>query len=258
MTTIEINKKYHTLPTAWNELSGRQLVYCMVLFSRTMSDARLQLELIRLLSGISPWQFFRAQVSELSEYFYLLDFLFKENTLTKNLLPNHKDFFGPADDLSNLIVSEYIFAESHYQQYKEQKSIADLNNLCAVLYRPAKANYDIETNPDGDVREAFNENLIGYYGSKISHWPTEVKLAILHFYEGCRIKLEADNPDVFGGGGDPLKRGILSVAINVADAGTFGDFSKVERLYLQTFLIGISESMDKVKKMEGQLKKQPA
>jgi hypothetical protein len=203
---------------------------------------------------MSRWRFFWANVDEMADHFYLLEFLMGENTLTKCVLPEYDDFYGPADGIGNIVVSEYVFTESHYQQWRDNNTDADLNSLCAVLYRPAKKGYDLRLNSQGDPRLPFNENLTGYYASRISKWPMAVKLAIVHFYEGCRGKLLQDYEDVFGGSGEPAKRGMLSLVVSMAETGTFGEFDKVEKMYLQTFMIGLSEAIEKSKQMEKQTK----
>lgn len=251
MKIIQIGKKYYSFPEIWNELTGQQLVQVLQIIDSKYSDEKKRLRLVQRLAGLNNWRFLFANVDELAEYFYLIQFLMEGNTLTKNLLRDYKGFHGPADSLSNLVVKEYIYAESYYLAYKEQGSILDIDNLVAVLYRPGKENYNRKLNPDGDVRTAFNEHLIGHYGAKIHHWPLEVKQAILHWFEGCRLKMIEDYSDVFSGeGGVPAKRGLLSIAVSMAEATTFGSFQDVEVLNLHTFMIGMSEAVEKSRQIE--------
>lgn len=251
MIFVCISRKYYSMPTAWNELSGDQLVKCLQVISSDWSTDKKELALLRILTGISRWRFLFADVDELAEFFYLLEFLFQDNKLTKNLLPAYDSLYGPGDNFCNLVVSEFIFAEDFYQKYKEQNNPVDLDNLIAVLYRPGKPFllYNYTTNPDGDYRKKFNDHLVEYYASKIRKWPIEVKNAILHYYEGCHRQLTEAYGDVFGGSGEPAKRGMLSVVVSMAENGTFGNFAQVEGLLLHTFMIGLSEAIDKASKL---------
>jgi hypothetical protein len=143
------------------------------------------------------------------------------------------------------VVSEFIFSEQFYSDYKATKKMDALDQLVATLYRPAKKGYDAKRNPDGDIRIPYNDFLTGYYADKIGGWPAKVKQAILHWYEGCRLKLIDDNPDVFGassGGGDSLY-GLYSVMRTVAEKGIHGDLEKVERMYVKVFLMEINEQL---------------
>lgn len=256
MKQILISKKYYNFPETWNELTGDQLVQVLQVLEKDWPAEKKLLRLVQRLAGLSSRRFLFADVDEIAEYFYLLQFLLEGNTLTKNLLPEYKGFYGPADSLSNLLVKEYIYAESYYLAYKEQGSLLDLDNLVAVIYRPGKEHYDYQLNPDGDQRIAFNENLIGHYGSQLHHWSLEVKQAIVHWFEGCRLKMIEDYSDVFSGdGGEPAKRGMLSIVVGMAETATFGTFQQVEQLNLHTFMIGLSEAVEKSRLMEQQLKK---
>lgn len=251
MISVRIGKKHYSMPRAWNELTGQQLIGCLHIINSKQPDASKLLELVRLLTGISRLRFAFASIDELMEYFYLLDFLFEMNTLTKNLLPGYRYLYGPSDNFGNLVVSEYIFSENHYLLYREHGDSTDLDKLIAVLYRPGKSHlrYNYSNNPAGDYRRKFNDNFIDAQARKIRHWPAPIKNAILHYYEGCRLQLVNNYHDVFGGSGEPAKRGMLSLVVSVAENGTFGSFEHVEQLLLHTFMIGLSEAVDRNNKL---------
>ncbi len=254
MTFIKIGDKYYPMPTCWNELTGDQLVRCLPVIYADWSDGKKQLALLRILTGIGRWRFLFAHPAELSEYFYRLSFLFEQNTLTRNLVPRYDGLHGPGDNFCNITVSEFIFSETFYLRYRENNEIADLDMLIAVLYRAGRfiLTYNYRINPAGDFRRKFNDNLIDHYVKKIRRWPIGVKNAILHYYEGCRGRLVESYSDVFGGSGEPARRGMLSLMVSMAETGTFGPFDQVEKLYLHTFMIGLSEAIDKAEKMKTQ------
>ena len=250
MISISLNNRSYAHPTTWDELTGAQLVAILDTLRKDWPADRQRLQLLKILTGMSAWRFWTTDVMQMDEFFYLQQFLEEQNALTKNLIPSYEGYYGPADNFGNLVVSEYIFTESHYTLYREHDSLTDLNCLIAVMYRPGKRSYDFRLNPEGDTRVPFNDNLVGYHAQYIQKWPMSIKLAILHWYEGCRNNLINQYPDIFGGGaGQPAKRGILSIAVSMAETGTFGSFEKVEKLLLHTFMIGISEQIDKAKQL---------
>lgn len=276
MKLVEINRKFYNVPETWNELSKEQLLQLMQLFYSTKYyTEQAQLKLLKIITGMSWWEFFRAPVTTcerrvfnpfqfrfplsiyyflarrtcygMDEYLYLTNFFVLDNKLTKNLIPRYKEFYGPADECSNLRMSEFVFSEHYYMQWSEQREDEKLlDNLVAVLYRVKKRNYNVTTNEDGDPRIAFNENLCEYYAtSQVSAWPMEVKLAIAQFYEACRMKLAEDNDEVFGGGGEPAKHGLISIMIAVAESHAFGPFKEVEQLHVNMVMIQLKEQIHK-------------
>lgn len=266
MTIIELNRRYYTVPTAWNELSGKQLIGIMeCLFVTSFSSEQALLKLLKILTGMNYWQFFRQKPTEMAEYLYLTEFLLQQRTeLTKQLLPvlfpekpEEKRFYGPADEISNLLMGEFIFSEAFFMQWCDDKNnMEPLNELCAVLYRPAKKNYDHKRNPDGDPREEYNGNLCHYRAvNEVKKWPLAVKLAIATWYDACRWKMVDDNPDVFAGGGEPGRYGLVSVMRKVAEGGVLGDFKSVEKTHVNLVMIELNESIADAKAQEKAMKK---
>lgn len=261
MTIIEINKKYYPIPTAWNELSQVQLLEVMsCLFIRKyITGEQVLLKLLKILAGMNWWQFYRANPAEMEEYFYLTEFLLKEKTeLTKQLIPKYEGLYGPDDDFNNLIMQELAISDSLFMQWNENKENSLLlNEFCALLYRPGKRNYDYDRNPDGDPREEFNQNISAWNAKHIvNKWPMSVKLAIAYWYDACRWKLVNDNDEVFGGSntGEVSQYGLVTVMLSVAETGALGDFSRVEKHYVQTVLMQINESIRKAKEQEKAMK----
>lgn len=276
MKLVEINRSFYNVPESWNELSKRQLLQVMNLFYLSRyTNEQSQLKLLKILTGMSWWAFFRAPVTTcerrvfkpfklslslgeylfssrkicygLDEYLYLIHFLLEENKLTKNIIPRFREFYGPADGCSNLRMCEFVFSEHYYMQWSESRQDEKLlDNLVAVLYRPAKRSYDLRRNEDGDPRIAFNENLCEYFATtEVCNWPLKLKLAIAQFYEACRMKLVADNEEIFGGGGEPAKHGLISIMIAVAETNAFGPFKEVEQLHVNMVMLQLKEQIHK-------------
>ena len=263
MLTIELNKKFYSIPISWNELTAKQLLQVMdVLFLKGYKPEQLFLKLLQVLTGISTYRFFKTDVEELEEYFYLTAFLLRSDLVfTQNLLPevvaDEEKFYGPESGLNNLRMKEFTLTEDYYSQWfdSEKKNEEALNQMIAILYRPAPEGYNFLKNEAGDFREAFNQGISAYNANKyITHWPKEVKLAISTWYAGCRLAMVADNPEVFGGGGEPSEYGLVSVMLDVAESGVFGPFKEVEEQYVNLVLMQMNQTIAKNKKAEAQLK----
>lgn len=250
MKVIEIHNKFFSIPTQWNELTAMQLrkIVQILLGSDLLIPG--QVKLFKILTGCSWWNLWRIGPWEYDDKLYLTEFLLKENSLTKNLIPQYRGLFGPADEFNNMIVSEFIFAEQFYALHKNNEPTA-LDSLIATLYRPAKRFYNRKLNKDGDIRKEFNDNVLPFYTGKVSKWPMDVKLSILHWYEGCRLKVISDNPSVFGASsGESALYGLFSVMRGVAEKGVHGDLSKVEKMYVKVFLLELNELVAEAARIE--------
>lgn len=266
MKLIKLNKRFIAVPDQWNELTGSQLVQVMnILFIERFTDDQKVFQLQRILFSMSRRKYRQLPSTEIDEYLYLVTFLMQGKIeLTKNSLPKYRhisvfgswdDFYGPTDECMNLIGLELVFAESFMMSWFDSKSDQDLNKLVSTLYRLPKKGYDHKRNPDGDVREQFNENICFYNADRyIRYWPKSVKLAILFWFRGCWQKWVDDNPDVFKGGGDPAKYGMISVLRNVAKDGIYGDFDKVGKTYVNQLLIELNETVAEAERIKAATK----
>lgn len=267
MKTIELNKSYYPFPESWNELTAKQLLQVMgTLFLKNYKAEQMLLKLIQVLSGMSNYQFFRCRAEDLEEYFYLLEFLVKQEIdFTKNVLAyfefsdgngSKQTFYSPDEALSNLKMKEFVFTEDYFTKWceSERKDEAALNELVAVLYRPGKKKYDLIRDPEGDRRKPFVQNECSYNAREIiALWPPSVKLAIATWYGGCRTHIVRNNPDVFeGGSGEASRYGLVSVMLNIAEGGVFGDFNKVEEQYVHLVMMQLNELVDRNKQLQKQ------
>ncbi len=265
MKLIELNKKHYNIPERWDELTEKQLLKVMdVLFLKNYEEAeKLLLKLLQVITGVGTYNFSKWQVEEAEEYLYLLVFLLQPDfAFTKNVIPFFKydgvKHYGPADALDNLRMKEFVNTEHLFTAWMEgeKKDEQLLNELVAILYREAPAGYDFDFNRNGDKRMSFNENICKYMAKhSVAYWPMNVRLAIATWYDGCRRKIVAVNPDVFeGGSGEAARYGLVSVMLNVAEGGVFGAFEKVEEQYVHLVMMQLNELVDKAKKMEKEMK----
>lgn len=248
MTIIELNKRFYTIPTSWNELSRRQLLQVMKVFYSTIDAQAALLRLLKILTGMSWFRFFRCSAAELEEFIYLTGFLLKENELSHQLIPVYRKYHGPAGDFNNLVMAEFVFTQDYYLRFCDSKKedMEALDHLVACLYRPGKKNYDIKKNKDGDPRVEFNENICDHNSRKhIRRWPAHVKYAIFHWYDGCHARIMANLPQQSDG--EPAKYGLLSVMRSIAEKGVHGDMEKVSKMYVKMWLMELHEMAEEVR-----------
>lgn len=242
---IHYNKTTIVVPGSYNELSARQLIAIASLLQTQETEEVVRLKALQILTGYGRWRFCLFDADMKARMLPLTDWVFKENTLTDQLLPQYKGFDGPKGEFDNTTLAEFHFTEVAYQQFLtgEEKEEA-LNTLVAVMYRKPKFLYDKKRDKDGDSRLPFNANLLPYNSKKIACWPLSIKLAILMFYDGCRQHLAVSYEKIFRGGkGGDHKAGMFGIIRGLA--GTkYGDFDKVENLNIHTALNDIEEQME--------------
>lgn len=243
---VEIKDRSYIMPASWNELSVKQLLAAMKVLHKDTPEDVLRLSLLKILSGMSWWRMFFCGGENLSDRLYLVDFLLKENKLTRNILSLYRGFYGPGDDFNNLLLNEFAYSDFKYAEIKKAKAEELeplLDQFVASLYRPASKGYDHLRNPQGDHREPFNEHLIDYYAKKKIHkWPIAVKMAVVHWYEACTIKMTEDFPAIFKtGDGDDSNEGLYPIIRSVAQKGIHGDINQVERMYIKVFLMELTQ-----------------
>jgi hypothetical protein len=114
-----------------------------------------------------------------------------------------------------------------------------------------KKGYDVSKDIDGDARIVFNQYLSAHYAKKvISKWPDHLKLSIFFWYECCRNKMMASIDEIFSGGsGEPAKYGLVSVMRAIAEGGIYGDFDKVQRMYVKMWVMELDEKEEEYKRI---------
>lgn len=243
------------IPTDISEVTGKQFIAISgLLHSEYISVLKASLSALRILGNLSWWKFLRVSNEVRLGCLPYVQWIFDKISITKNLIPKYKGFYGPSEELNNVTISEFHFAEKYYSQIKENDYDA-LPHLIAVLYRPAKHKYNKKLDQDGDVRQKFNSNVVDYYAGIISDWPENVQYAVLIFYDGCRKKIEEDYPDVFSGGsGEDDGLGMYGVMRGLAGP-KFGDIEKVESMLLHNALLELNLICEEEKELERKYKK---
>lgn len=259
MVLIELKNKERLVVQAWDEMRRWQLLEVVdTIFLKKYDPAQMVLKLLKSLAGLSWWQFLRLKAEDLEEFLYLSMFVFQEKiSFTKQLIPVYKKFYGPGDEAGNITGEELVFCEYYHELWwKNKDDVQALNNFISIIYRPKKKGYDENLNADGDARIPFNKYLCEWNASrKIKRWPRKVKFAIGLWYAGCRQAMVDNNPEVFGGDGEPPKYGLISILRAIAEKGTYGTFEKVEKMSAEMIMIELNERIAEAKRMEEEAKK---
>ncbi|MFA6400883.1 MAG: hypothetical protein WCX31_04550 [Salinivirgaceae bacterium] len=209
-----------TTPKTWNELTVSQLFFVMKYYLLDIPEQFLLINCLCKFSGIrlmkkTHWQeakeFFKFRqgrrsfiltAEEVTVMVKELSFLLKESTLTINPMPVIKMFrrrlYGPDDNIYNITLREFIFAEMNFLSFCKSKHVTYLNNLVAILWRPQVDPY-MPNSPSygGDRRERFNDNLFARRAHKLIWLRMYKKLALFTFYSGARSALQKEFPNVF-------------------------------------------------------------
>ena len=212
------NKKFGPVPGSYNELSGRQLIGLAAIFAQGVTKDLARLMALKvllnksllgfgLMSADAKNRIISPLLSDAGEEVQPghIDWIFDTNTLTEQVLPKYRGYYGPGTEFDNLTLSEFHATEVNYHlliQGDEAEKEGALNNLVAVLYRKPKWFYNKERNKDGDIRKPFNPNELPFLSKKIAAWPAPVKMAIVMYYDGCRQNLVSLYDKVFSGGDD--------------------------------------------------------
>lgn len=237
----KLRVKQILFPERWDELSREQLERVAVCLFFAKTDVDLKFDLFRILTGFRNRYVRKIGAKTIVEQFFpLLDFLLDDVDLRVQKIPKLKVgnevLWGPSDGFGNLRLNEFDFSErAYFDFYEEDRRLDFLAEIIAVIYRPAKDGYDFDRNPDGDARLDFNANLIEYYAKKIEQYvPVSVQLSILLWYRGCRNEKVNDNKALFSNLGKNKvgEPGYFDLMRAIAKEGIYGDFEKVERMYV--------------------------
>lgn len=245
-------EKQLVLPSEWNELSKKQLI-ALADIKHNEKDAVEQLiKALHILTGMGAIRFMflpKDVIVNASEH---IKWVFEENTLTTQLIPYHGDFYGPDSHFDNLQMHEFNHAEMAYQELISTKEPEYLDRLVAILYRQAKPDYDHDRNPDADHRIPFKYGDITWHMGLVSRWPEKVKLAILLWYDGCRMELIDSYPLIFNkseANDQNLYQGLFTLMHSVAGE-KYGNFDQVENSFVHKILMALNIMIEEVEQQK--------
>ena len=229
-------KKPIEIPAEWDELSTSQFIHISKNLKRARFQGRsvfgaanlgstslpafdeilqsLRIEFLSILLGVRSYYLMRLTKmgrsflglfpDEIQELCQQTNFLFQENNRTINPIPKVKRwchiYYGPSDRLANITAGEFHFADLFFQEWMDTDNESTLDKLVAVLYRPKGKGFLHDPDSDffsGDIRIPFNQNSIEARAKRLSKISRVKKLAIAHFYEGCRNVIIEAYPEIF-------------------------------------------------------------
>ena len=228
MNHVEIDGKPYFIPSEWNELTRKQVLFVSRLFQGqlTMMDFKLRV----LLKFLSLNQKVIKRIHHDDAYFLCesFDFLFKEVSLTKNLLPvlrtGRRKYFGPADAMMNCTFGEFTMANSLLDSFSKTREQKYLDEMVAVFYRPRKWFWFIRKaySDNQDPRKKFANRSLKPRCQSIARLDYEVKYSIFLFFSGVLNSLPLLYPYVYEqqGGIGSEDNGWASLIISLADGKT--------------------------------------
>ena len=228
MNQVELDGTIYFMPSDWNELTRKQVLFISRLFQEqlTMMDFKLRV----LLKFLSLKQKVIKRIHHDDAYFLCesLDFLFKEVSLTKNLLPvlqtGRRKYLGPVDAMMNCTFGEFTMANSLLDSFSKTKEQKYLDEMVAVFYRPRKWFWFIRKcfTDNQDPRKSFVNRTLKKRCRRISRLDYEIKYSIFLFFSGVLNSLPLLYPYIYEqqGGTGSEDNGWASLIISLADGKT--------------------------------------
>jgi hypothetical protein len=228
MNQVEIDGKKYFMPSDWNELTKKQVLFVSRLFQGQLSVVDFKLR--ALFKFLSVRRKVLKRIHPEDAYFLgeSLDFLFFEVSLTRNLLPvlrtGRRKYFGPADAMMNCTFGEFTMANSLLDSYSKTREQKYLDEIVAVLYRPKKWFWFIRKaySDNQDPRKKFVNRSLKLRCQRIATLDYEVKYSIFLFFSGVLNSLPQLYPYVYEqqGGTGSEDNGWASLIISLADGKT--------------------------------------
>jgi hypothetical protein len=257
MLTLHYKKSKYLIPENWNELSWDQILSCSNVFIGQSNETEMLVSLFRSVCNMRNYRFFTMPPDIMTDCLHLIAWLRDKVCLTNQQLPVYRRYYGPGKELENLKAKEFALTELYFIQYRNEGNTDSLNALIAILYRPAKVNYDKIKNAAGDIREGYNPHVTDYHKRIIAKWPAVVKVAIALYYEGCRNNFFEQYTEVFEGEsseGELPPYGMWNIMRDIAEKGAYGNMDQVEEQYVDTLLMEIHTQIIKACEYERMLK----
>ena len=250
MNQVEIDGKTYFMPSDWNELTRKQVLFVSRLFQGQLTMVDFKLRVLCKVLSVSRKVLMRIHPEDAYFLGESLDFLFKEVCLTKNLLPvlrtGRRKYFGPADAMMNCTFGEFTMANSLLDSFSKTKEQKYLDEMVSVFYRPRKWFWFIRKSftDNQDPRKRFVNRSLKRRCQRIANLDYEVKYSIFLFFSGVLNSLPLLYPYVYEqqGGIGSEDNGWASLIISLADGKT--DDKSLETVMnsnLYNVLIGLNK-----------------
>lgn len=263
MITVTIDTAEYLLPSAWKDLTKRQLLFLVSLISGAeKSTVEIQTKLLLYCMGATVIHSATVDMyllktkqaqhaltpSELTALTDIFDFLFTYDadsrpSLSPGFMPNHYKrirvrgtyIYGPNPGLDNLTYDEFVWLQTYLSQL--DKNPDAINEVVNVLYKTRS----------GLRRIKYARCL-----------PSYIKTIILWFTMGSLTHLQDRFPEVFSGAGGDGPVNVFDYQQRIIDSLAKGDVTRkdsVRKSLLFDALYTMEMAALAQKEMEKQLKK---
>lgn len=296
MRTLQIDKRIFNVPASWRDLDPDQLIKVAELADKGLTNHEFRIALLRILTGITVIQKKEIVIDQVTYYYFrhgitsefliseidiafitsIFDFMFRKDTPdteadkytlqykeVRNLVPELKTpiglLHGPADGLSNILLSEYIHAETAWSNFRKTGKYHFAVRLFAILYRPEALGID-RNSPDykGDMREPFNDFLLPARTAALMGVSKGSIAIVVMWYEACRDFINKKWPEVFEGGSDVSEKtdaftGFMKM-VNSLASNDVTKSNEVRQSYLYDVLFTLQSIILQDKQMKASMK----
>jgi hypothetical protein len=169
-------------PSSWGELTRRQFIA----ISRTVNGAEPDFRFLSQLTGISKRLMKKLSPYEMYQLSEAIDFIGQAGNSHAAFIIKRipgTDFVSPKPKLGGMTFGQFIFTESHYNDWQVTKAEDDLNNFIASLFLPQG--------------EKFNSETIAGNALKIKLIDLEIRQAIAFNYGLILVWLQKCYPLIF-------------------------------------------------------------
>jgi len=228
MNQVTIDNIQRSLPSTWNDLTRKQLLYISRLFRGKLTIADFRVKALQEFLSIKRKVFKRIDPEDAYVLCETLNFLTKEVNLTRNVIPvirtGLRKFFGPSDAMTNCTFGEFTLASSVLDEYHKSGSEEHLNHLAAILYRPKKTFWFIRKyfTDHQDPRARFMNRSLKQRAGRMTKVDHCVKHSVFLFFTGVLNSLTGLYPFVYRQKDetDSQDNGWASLIITLADGKT--------------------------------------
>ena len=228
MNTVEIDSASFQLPASWDELTRKQLLMVANLFNRRLSVIDFKLKILLHCLAIRPKLIKRINPEDAYFLCQSFDFLLKDVTLTRNLIPVIRKrfirYYGPSDKMLHCSFGEFTKAHNKLDQYIKTRDENVLNEIIAILYRRKKSFWFIRkrfTN-NKDPRKKLHDLSLTKRTASFEKLDPVIRYGVFLFFTGVLNSLPQQFPNVFRKREDSEenKHGWVPLVISLSDGKT--------------------------------------
>jgi hypothetical protein len=225
---VQVNDICRQTPTEWNELTKKQLLAISMLFLEGCTLFEFKSKALVAILGIKRKLFRQIHPEDAHGLCQTFNFLFKEVTLTRNLIPSIRigvrKYYGPSDALKNFTFVEFTMVHSLYESYQENKDELILDEMMAILYRKKKWFWSIRKyySDSEDPRIRFRTRSLTKRKDIMSKAKPEVKYSVFLLLTGVLNSFPRLFPNVYRqvDDGSQENNNWISLIISLADGKT--------------------------------------